>query len=134
VGRRRTRVPRPCADDGGIITGWLLQLVTILAVVALLAHEVIAVGVAAVDLDDTGREVGTIARDVYRSERSLPRAQAAVEAELVDRTAELVSMEVVGEELVLTLGMRARTLVAHRVAPLEDLATASTTRRVRWQP
>jgi hypothetical protein len=127
-------VRRPNAEDGGIITGWLLQLSSILAVVGLLAYEVIAVGVAAVHLDDTGRDVGVVARDVYRSERSLPLARAAVERELADEAAALVSFDVVDGELVLTLARRARTLVVHRVAPLQDLATASTTRRVRWQP
>jgi hypothetical protein len=127
-------VRRSCAEDGGIITGWLLQLVVILAVVGLLAHEVIAFGVAAVHLDDTGREVGLVARDVYRSDRSLPLARAAVERELADGAVELNSIEVVGEELVVTFTMRARTLVVHRVAPLQELATASSTRRVGWKP
>jgi hypothetical protein len=121
-------------EDGGIITGWLLQLVLILAVISVLVYEVVAIGVAAVSVDDSARDVARIARDVYRAERSLPAAHAAAEAATTAEATEVVALEEVNGELILTMSKRARTLLLHRVAPLEDKATTSTTRRVRWRP
>jgi hypothetical protein len=131
----RSRQVRPWRrETGGIITGWLLQIVVFLAVVSVLVFEVVAIGVAHVSVDETGREVGRVARDAYRDQRSLDVAREAVERSLAGRTAALAELEVEGDEVVLTLTMPARTLLVHRVGPIADLATAETTRRVRWRP
>jgi hypothetical protein len=120
-------------EDGGIITGWLLQLLMILAVISLLVYEVVAVGVARVALDDTARDVARVARDTYRAERSLGAARTAAEDAVADGRADIVALDEVEGELVVTLSEQARTLLLHRVAPLEDLATATATRRVGWR-
>jgi hypothetical protein len=125
---RRWRV-----QDGDIITSWLLQVVAFLAVVALVVHEVVAIGVAHVSVDETGRDAARVAAAAYADHRSLARTEEAVRAALGDRAAELAGLEVDDEELVLTLSRTARTLLVHRVGPIEDLATTSTTRRVRWR-
>jgi hypothetical protein len=120
-------------ETGGIITGWLLQIVAFLAVVSLLVFEVVAIGVAHVSLDETAREVARVARDAYRDQRSLDAARAATERALEGRTAELAGLEVEEDEVVLTLTKPARTLLVHRIGPMADLATAETIRRVRWR-
>jgi hypothetical protein len=120
-------------EDGGIITGWLLQLVLILAVVSLLVHEVVAIGVATVTLDDTARSATSVAVSSYRADRSLTSAQRAAEATAAEGSAEVVTVEEVDGELVVALSKRARTLLLHRVAPLQDLATATATRRAGWR-
>jgi hypothetical protein len=120
-------------ETGGIITGWLLQLLLILAVVSLLVHEVVAIGVATVTLDETTRAATSVAVASYRTDRSLVAAREAAEASAAEGTAEVVSLEERDGALVVTLAKRARTLLLHRVAPLEDLATATATRRAGWR-
>jgi hypothetical protein len=120
-------------EDGGIITGWLFQLLLILAVISVLVYEVVAIGVARVALDDTARDVARVARDSYRADRSLTGARAAAEDAAADDRADVVGLEEADGELVVTLSGQARTLLLHRVAPLEDLATATATRRVGWR-
>ena len=120
-------------EGGGIITGWLLQLGLILAVISLLVYEVVAIGVAAVGVDDTAREVARIARDAYRTDRAVTAAHQTAAAAVDDPNTGIVSLEEVDGDLVVTLHRQARTLLVHRIGPLEDLATATATRRVRWR-
>jgi hypothetical protein len=127
-------VTRRGGEDGDIITGWLLQLLMILALISLLVYEVVAVGVATVSVDDTTRDVARVARDTYRADRSLSTTIRASEAAAAEENTVVDALEVVEGELVLTLSKRARTLLIHRVTPMQDVATASSTRRVRWQP
>lgn len=122
------------AEDGGIVTGWLLQLVLILAVVSLVVYEIVAIAVVHVSLDDTSREIARVTRDAYRDGRSLVAAQDAAEDALEEERAEVMAVDEVDGELVITMSERARTLLLHRVPPLRDLATATTTRRVEWRP
>jgi hypothetical protein len=121
-------------QEGGIITGWLFQLVAILAVISLIVYEVVAIGVATVSVDDAARDGARAASTAYRSERSLASAREAAEGTVSSDETEIVSLTEVDGELVITLRKRARTLLAHRVGALEGLATPSTTRRIRWQP
>jgi hypothetical protein len=127
------RVARVRRQDGGIITGWLIQLVAILAVISLVVHEVVAIGVATVSVDEAARDGARAASAAYRSERSLSSAREAAEGTVSSEATEVVSLTEVDGELVITLHKRARTLLVHRVGPLEGLATPSTTRRIRWQ-
>jgi hypothetical protein len=127
-------VARTHQQEGGIITGWLLQLVAILAVISLVVYEVVAVGVATVSVDDDARDGARAASAAYRSERSLTSAREAAEGAVDSDETEIVSLTEVDGELVITLHKRARTLLVHRIGALEGLATPSTTRRIRWQP
>jgi hypothetical protein len=127
-------VARVHQQQGGIITGWLFQLVMILAVISLIVYEVVAIGVATVSADDAARDGAHAAGAAYRSERSLTSAREAAEGAVSSDAAEIVSLTEVDGELVITLRMRARTLLVHRIGALEGLATPSTTRRIRWQP
>jgi hypothetical protein len=126
-------VSRAHAEDGDIITTWLGQLVLLLAVFAFVAYEAVAVVVASVSVDDAARGAAREAARTYQLERSLSAAEAAATDTLVGERAEVVAVVEEDGELVLTLHEPARTLLIHRVAALDDLATATATRRVRWR-
>jgi hypothetical protein len=117
-------------EQGDIISRWLLQMLVTMAVFAFVAYEAIAVGVAAVRVDDIAREVARATRDAYRVEQSLDRAQAAADDHAQRLDATLIALEDDGGELSVTVEKRARTLVVHRIGPLEDLVTPAATRRV----
>lgn len=121
------------AEQGEIITGWLLKMLLTVAVLAIIAYEVISIGVTTVALDDNAREVARAARDAYRSSQSLEAATEAAVAVADLHNAEVVALEDEGEELVITLQRQAPTLVTHRIGPLEDFTMASVTTRVSWQ-
>lgn len=120
-------------QSGEIITGWLLKLVLVVAVLGFIAYEGLSVVVTTVSLDDNAREVARAARDAYRIDGSVENAaeQAQQVADL--HGAELVTLEEDGEDLVLTLQRQAPTLVIHRIGPLEDLTMVTVTTRVGWQ-
>jgi hypothetical protein len=117
-------------EEGDIISRWLMQMLATMAVFALVAYEVIAVGVAAVRVDDIARQVARAARDAYRVEQSPDRMQATADGHAQSMGATLVALEEDGGELSVTVEKRARTLIVHRVGPLEDLVTPASTRRV----
>jgi hypothetical protein len=123
----------PCrrtGEAGDIISRWLMQMLATMAVFALIAYEVIAVGVAAVRVDDIAREVARAARDAYRVEQSPDRMQATADDHAQSLGARLVALDEDGGELSVTVEMQARTLLVHRLGPLEDLVTPASTRRV----
>ena len=134
TGYERTPVWRGVMGDrGGIITGWLLQLLAILAVIAVIAYEGLAIGVTAVSAEDNAREFARAARDAYRTGDMVAATEGAEE---VSRThgVEVVAVEVDGDSLVATIDKQARTLLVHRIGPLEDLSTQRATARARVRP
>ncbi len=120
-------------ERGEIITGWLVKMLLTVAVLALVAYEVISIGVTTFALDDHAREVARAARDAYRSEQSVEVATQAAVAVADRHDAEVVALEDEGEDLVITLQRQAPTLVTHRIGPLEGLTVASVTTRITWQ-
>lgn len=116
-----------------IITGWLLRIVLTVAVLGLVIYEVLAVVVSTVALDDTAREVARAARDAYRVEQSVDDATEAAQTVAGVHDAEVTTIEEDGEDLVITLGRQAPTLLVHRIGPLEDVTQVSVTRRITWQ-
>lgn len=110
--------------------GWVLQLLMVLAVVAAIGYEALAIGATALAVDDGARQVASTARDAYRaSGGSLDRAtEAAVEAAAVHR-ATVTDVALDGEELSVTLQRRAPTLVVHRIAATADLTVRTATAR-----
>lgn len=119
-------------EDGGIVTGWLVQMLAVLAVIGLIAFEVISIAVSTVSTDDSAREVARAVRDAYRVEQSI--AQAERTAREVAETQEVVVTSVGEQDGFLTVEVerQASTLLVHRIGPIEDLATTSAQSRVRW--
>ncbi|MBW3618703.1 MAG: hypothetical protein KY461_00525 [Actinobacteria bacterium] len=123
---------RFASEHGGIVTGWLFQLLIIMAIIGVLGHEVISIGVTSVNLEDDARDVAVAARDAYgRGDLDAAKEAAAAAASQLD--AELLSLEVDGETLVATVTKQADTFFVHRIGPLEDLTTPTARGRVRWR-
>lgn len=122
------------AESGGIITGWLFQIVLVVAVLALIAYEALSIGIAAIALDDNAREVARAARDAYRVEGTLAHAEERAREAALPLGVEVVAVEEGDDELVVTLSRDAPTLLVHRIGPLEDLATATKTTTIVLQP
>lgn len=121
-------------ESGGIITGWLIQLVVFLAVVAFVAFEVITVVVTNVSLDDTAREVARAAGGEYRVARSIEVATATATEVAAQRDARVVEVTEQDGDLIVELGKDAPTLVIHRIGPLQNLVNVTTSARVAWAP
>ena len=129
------RCHRRGADESGdIITGWLIQLVIFLAVLAFVAFEAITVVVTNVSLDDTAREVARAARDEYRVARSIEVATATATEVAALREARVVEVTEQDGDLIVELGKDAPTLVIHRIGPLQNLVNVTTSARVAWAP
>lgn len=121
-------------ESGGIITGWLIQLLIFLAVLSFVAYEAISVVVTNVSLDDTAREVARATRDEYRVARSIEVATAtAVEVAAV-RDARVLEVTEEDGDLIVELQRDAPTFVIHRIEPLQNLAKVTTSARVAWAP
>lgn len=119
-------------EQGEIITGWLLRMLAVVAVIIFIGYEVISIGVTVFQLDHRSREVARTARTAYRDSSSVETTTQAAEQAAEQLGDELVSLEVDGEELVLTLERDAPTLVVHRIGPLERFTRASVTTRISW--
>lgn len=120
-------------EDGGIISGWLVQLMVIVALVAFIAFEGISIAIAHLSLDEDARQVAAAARSAYGGAREMDDAvEAGREA------AEELGIEVLGvievedpPAVVFDLQKQASTLVLHRVGFLEGTTEARTSRRVQ---
>lgn len=119
-------------EEGGIVTGWLFQLVVIMAVIGALGHEAISIGVTSVNLEDDARDVAVAAREAYgRGDMKGAQEAAAAAAERIG--VEFISLEVDGDTLVAEVTKQADTFFVHRIGPLEDLTTPTAQGRVRWR-
>jgi hypothetical protein len=138
VGRRSTWRARvrgyAGCERGDVIASWLLRLVVTMAVLGLLAYEVLSIVVTEVALDDSAREVARATRDEYRGARSLDRATTIAVAVARTHGAEVTSVTEDGDALVIDLQKSAPTLVIHRLGPLGDVRTTSASARIRWLP
>jgi len=119
-------------ERGEIITSWLLRLVMLMAVLGLVVHEIVAVVVNRVELDDSVRLVAVSAADTYRETRSLERATRSAQEVARAEETRLVDLNEADGEVIVTLERAARTVLVHRLGPLRDLAVSSGTGRVRW--
>lgn len=120
-------------QSGGIITGWLLQLLVLMAVLAFIGHDAIAVAITALNLDNTARDVAEASAQAYARSEDPEEALAAGEPVAAAQGAEITGVEVDGPILVVVVEKRADTWWAHRIPPLEDVITPSATGRRRWQ-
>lgn len=116
---------------GGIVTGWLLQLMLWLAVLAVVVFEIGAVVVASVDADSAAGEVARAAVVAYRSSGSLADAETAAEAVADGRSVELMGLEEDGTTMTVEVGRDAGTLLLHRLALTEELTQRTASRDVQ---
>lgn len=132
-GRRRFREVH--ADEtGGIVTGWLVQLVVIMAVIAVVGYEVISVAITAINLDDQAREVAIEAREVYRDTKRLDRATERAETAAETRDIELVEVSADDDNVYVRVRDTAGTLIIHRISALDNVTHPTAQGRARWRP
>lgn len=121
-------------ERGGIVTGWLIQMVAILAVIGLIAYEIISIMVSNVSADESAREVARAARDAYRVEQSIQQAETTADEVALTRDVTLIAVTEEDGYLLVEVERDAPTLLVHRIGPMEDLATTTASSRVRWAP
>lgn len=119
------------SEVGGIITGWLVQLLVVMAIIGVLAYEAISIGVTTVNLEDDARDVAVAARGAY-GQGDLKAAEEAATAAASRIGVELVSVEIVDAFIVAHVTTQADTIFVHRIGPLEDLTTPTARGRIRW--
>jgi hypothetical protein len=124
----------PAGQEGGIVTGWLLQLVVVMAVIAFVGFETISIAITTISLDDAAREVAGEARDAYRSGNELRRAEEAAADAADELEVELVSVEIEGDDLFATVRDEASTLLVHRIGALDTVTRPTARGRARWRP
>ncbi len=121
-------------ERGDIITGWLAQLLVVMAVVGLFGYELLAVAITTLTLDGDAEQVADVAADTYDSTSSESSALEAAQAEAESRGAEVVDLVVQEDAVEVTVTKETPTLIVHRIPGLEGLADVAATRRSRWGP
>ena len=121
-------------ERGDIITGWLGQLLIVMAVVGLLGYELLSIAITTLTLDGDAEQVVDAAADAYGHAESRDDALEAARAEAEQRGAEVVDLVVEQDQLVVTVARETPTLVVHRIPGLEGTADVAATRRSRWGP
>ncbi|HEX9887983.1 MAG TPA: hypothetical protein VGA69_00775 [Nitriliruptorales bacterium] len=122
-------------DTGGIITGWLMQMIVFIAILGLILYEVGSVGITAVSMDDTARDVASAAALNYRETKDLAEATEAGTVRAQSLEVEITEDLVVDEgDIVVTISKQAPTLIIHKIGFLEDLTRPSVTGRAPWVP
>jgi hypothetical protein len=120
-------------ETGGIITGWLGQLLVIMAVVAFVGFEVVTIAVTSVTLQDQAREVARAAASAYGQRERLTDAQEAAIAEATELGVEVASVGLEDDRIVATITTTADTLVLHRIGALETVTRPTASASVDWR-
>lgn len=119
----------PLRDDKGtIVVGWLGRLVIMLAVLGVLAFEVLSIVVARVSIEDTGRTAADRALSTYADGGDSYEAFLAADSYAADNGAELSkrSFSITDEGVSFNLKKTAPTLVLFRfdaTAPWAEVRT-----------
>ncbi|HEX2027650.1 MAG TPA: hypothetical protein VHF25_06590 [Nitriliruptorales bacterium] len=123
------------AEAGGIVTGWLGQLVVIMAVLAFLGYEAIATALNAISVQDTAQEAARVAAGAYRDAGGDEgHARAAAEAEATEREAAMTAFDINAGTVTVTVRQQADTLVIDAVSLFDDLTTRTATGRRELPP
>lgn len=131
--RQGYRGRRGTDETGGIITGWLFQLVVIMALLAVVGYEIITVAITAINLDDDAREVAIAARDAYRDRQDLRAAERSATAAAERIGAELVSVQADDTSVRVTVRTTADTLFIDRIGALDDVTERTADARAPWR-
>ena len=122
-------------DAGGIITGWLFQMIAFIAVFGFIVYELGSVGITAVGLDDTSRDVAVAGARSYRETEDLAEATTAAQERAEELDVEIVGELVLDEgDIVVDVSKQAPTLFIHKIGFLEDFTTPTVTGRAPWDP
>lgn len=128
------RTDRWRSATGGIVTGWLIQLVVFMAVIGLIGYEAISIAITTINLEDDAREVAQAAAQAYGASRQLAVATEAAETAADELEVSLEELEEVDGSVEVAISKVADTVVVHRIGPLEELGQVSASGRARWRP
>ncbi len=115
------------SDRGDIVLGWLVRVVALLAVVGVMAFDVLSVGSSRLSVDDQATTAARAAADSWAASHDLQGAfdaawRSATEADATnDVDAASFSVDAAGVAHV-TLRREAPTFVMHLIPPLRRLA------------
>jgi hypothetical protein len=124
--------PARRADHGGVISGWLVRLAAMLAVVGVLSYDAIAVAMANVKAEDLAAQSADRARDTWYQTRNIQSSYRAALDHATESHPEVRieprSFIIRGDQqITLTLELPVHTLVVKHVPPLEEWLVARTT-------
>ena len=121
------------SERGGIISAYLLKVVLTLAIVGGGLYEVGAVIFSKVQADSIALECAAKAAEDYARSGSTEKATAIARDLAERRGGELTTLEVVPErsEVTVTVSVRAKTYVLHRIGALREHTVASSTHSSR---
>lgn len=120
-------------QGGGIITSWLAQLLVIMALVGLVAYDLVAVVTTAVTLEDEARVVAVRAADAYGTANDLVRSREAAEEAAAQQDVELVDLRPDEDFIEVEVRRPAATLWMHRIPPLRDYTLPQAIGRSNWR-
>lgn len=120
-------------EAGGIITGWLLQVVIFLAIIALIGYEAISIAVTAINLEDDARDVARAAAQAFDASQRIAAAREAAQATADELNVTLVSVEESEGVVSAAVQKQADTLFVHNVGLFDSLVVADATGRARWR-
>jgi len=131
LGRRLGLRPRfrSSLDSGSVVVGWLGRLVITLAILGIVAFEVLSIVVARVTIEDTGRTAADRALSTYADTHDAYDAYLAADAYASDNGAELVkkSFTITKDGVSFDLKRTAPTLVLFRFDSTAHWAEVRTT-------
>jgi hypothetical protein len=123
-------------DDGDIVSKWLLQLVVVMAVIALVGYEAISIAVSHLALDEDARQVAAETRTAYRDGRDVEEAMEAGVAAAEEQGIDVTDVSSADDDTTITYDLQrtASTLLLHRIGQLEGLTITRTSRTVSLSP
>lgn len=119
-------------EAGEIIGSWLLQLLVIMAIVAAIGYEVIAVAVTAVNLEDKAREVAQEVAPTYDRTRDLAKTTEAAEEIVDERGLSLIEVTVEGNNLYVRVSEQASTWLIQRFSAFDTITHPTARGRANW--
>lgn len=117
-------------DRGDIVLGWLTKLVAALAVLGVIAFDLISLGTTRFQAEDHAQLAARAAVESWKSNKNLQAAYEAAVAEVLEDgdTIDPASFAVSPDgEVTLTLQRTAPTMVLQKIGPLRPWADMSST-------
>ncbi len=125
------RRSRPLDDRGGIVVGWLLKLVVVLALIGILAYDLVSVAYTKVMTSDDARYIALGASEAIILQRADADEAIAVAADRAESRGVVLADDdiVVAKNGSVTVHVERtpHTLVTHYVGPLEPVIHAEET-------
>lgn len=119
-------------QTGGVITGGLTKTVVVVALVLVVLYDAGAVMINTIQLDDIAGSTLRAAQQTWASTGRVQDVEAAVLRRLeLEEAVELEEVDVTREEIILVISRVSRTLVAHRIPPLEDRVKRAVTKQAQ---